>query len=265
MAPLQVYERATLPPCVNTKDNRKSEVGKKGAQVLSKSCTKQARANQKPSLTHRAAGRVEDGLRLGGVHHHLLQALQALLAQLLPVADEPSQAAVHRVVGHDLDQLREVVTVPLTAQKREPVTAPARPDRPRITRLTRKVFCPTVPLGQASGRAHVLGRLLSLLFLYSQYCGVLSVVSIRRVRPQTLGGYSQLGSASNLPHTHGEGVDVFVQLIQQGDGLDDHVVGPVDVEFDFGSGVAVAEAKLGLGGGQGTQALHQGVEMQTYT
>lgn len=121
MPPLQVYERAILPPCVNTKDNRKSKVGKKGAQVLTKSCTKlgkQVWANEKPSLTHRAAGCIEDGLRLGGVHHHLLQALQALLRQLLPVPDEPSQAAVHRVVGHDLDQLWEVVTVPLTAQKR---------------------------------------------------------------------------------------------------------------------------------------------------
>lgn len=49
-----------------------------------------------------------------------------------------------------------------------------------------------------------------------------------------------------LPDTHGESVDVFVQLIQQGYGLDDHVVGPVDVELDFGSGVAVAETKLCL-------------------
>lgn len=67
----------------------------------------------------------------------------------------------------------------------------------------------------------------------------------------------------NLPNTHGKGVDVFVQLVQQGDGLDDHVVRPVDVEFDFGSGVAVTQAKLGLGGSQASQALHQGVEVQT--
>lgn len=113
----------------------------------------------------------------------------------------------------------------------------------------------------------MLGRLLSLLFLYSQYCGVLSVVSIRRIRTQNLGGYSELRCASsgNLPNPHGERVDVFVQLIQQGNGLDDHVVRPVDVEFDFGSGVAMTKAKLGLGGSQGSQALHQGVEMQTYT
>lgn len=57
---------------------------------------------------------------------------------------------------------------------------------------TRRVFCSTVRLRRQSGGAHVLGRLLSLLFLYSQYCGVLSVVSIRRIWSQNLGFYSKL-------------------------------------------------------------------------
>lgn len=117
----QVYERAILPPCVNTKDNRWVYGGQKGAQTLTESRTKlvkQVWVNEKPLLTHRAASCVEDGPSLGGVHHHLLQALEALLRQLLSVSDEPSQSAVHRVVGHDLDQLWEVVTVPLTAHKR---------------------------------------------------------------------------------------------------------------------------------------------------
>lgn len=69
----------------------------------------------------------------------------------------------------------------------------------------------------------------------------------------------------NLPDTHGEGVDIFVQLIQQGDGLDDHVVDPVDIELDLGSGVTVAEAQLCLGGSLAGQTLHQGVEVQTHT
>lgn len=68
-----------------------------------------------------------------------------------------------------------------------------------------------------------------------------------------------------LPDTHGEGVDVFVQLIQQSDGLDDHVVSPIDIELHFRSRVAVAKTQLGLGGSQGSQTLHQGVEVQTYT
>lgn len=74
---------------------------------------------RKCSLTHRAARCIEDGLSLGGVHHHLLQALEALVCQLLPVPNEPSQAAVHGVVRHDLDQLWEVVAVPLAAQTRQ--------------------------------------------------------------------------------------------------------------------------------------------------
>lgn len=69
----------------------------------------------------------------------------------------------------------------------------------------------------------------------------------------------------NLPDTHGEGVDVFVKLVQQSNGLDDHVVYPIDVEFDFGSGVAMTKPELGLGGGLASQALHQGVEMQADT
>lgn len=68
-----------------------------------------------------------------------------------------------------------------------------------------------------------------------------------------------------LPDTHGESVDVFVQLIQQSNGLDDHVVDPVHIELDFSSGVAVAETQLCLGGSQAGQTLHQGVEVQTHT
>lgn len=105
------------------------------------------------------------------------------------------------------------------------------------------------------------GGLLSLLFLYSRYCGVPPVVSFRRPRA----GLDDGTYGGNLPNAHGEGVDVFVQLVQQGDGLDDHVVRPVDVELDLGPGVAVTQPQLGLGGSQRGQALHQGVEMQTET
>lgn len=68
-----------------------------------------------------------------------------------------------------------------------------------------------------------------------------------------------------LPDTHGEGVDVFVQLIQQSNGLDDHVIYPVDIKLDFSSGVAVAKTQLCLGGSQGSQTFHQRVEVQTQT
>lgn len=68
-----------------------------------------------------------------------------------------------------------------------------------------------------------------------------------------------------LPNSHGESVDVFVQLVQQSDRLDDHVVDPVHIELHLGSGVAVAETQLGLGGSDGSQTLHQGVEVKTHT
>ena len=69
----------------------------------------------------------------------------------------------------------------------------------------------------------------------------------------------------SLPDTHGESVDIFVQLIQQSNGLDDHVVGPVDIKLDLGSGIAVAETQLRLGGSLAGQTLHQRVEVQTHS
>jgi hypothetical protein len=44
-----------------------------------------------------------------------------------------------------------------------------------------------------------------------------------------------------LPNAHGEGIDIFVQLIEQSNRLNDHVVNTVDVELDFGSGIGVAK------------------------
>lgn len=71
---LQVYERAALPPCVITRDNCWSKVGKKGASWrLNLNTTK---LMQRPELlTHGGARRIQDGLCLGVVHHHLLQAV----------------------------------------------------------------------------------------------------------------------------------------------------------------------------------------------
>ena len=45
--------------------------------------------------------------------------------------------------------------------------------------------------------------------------------------------------------SHGEGVNVFVELIDQCDGLDDHVVLSVNVEPKFGSRVTMRETSLG--------------------
>ena len=62
-----------------------------------------------------------------------------------------------------------------------------------------------------------------------------------------------------------KGVDVLIQLVQQSNGLDDHVVCSVDVKLDLGSRVAVAQTQLGFGSSLARQSLHKGVEVQTYS
>lgn len=68
-----------------------------------------------------------------------------------------------------------------------------------------------------------------------------------------------------LPHTHGECVDVLIQLVEEGDWLDDHVICPIDVELDFGSGVTVTQTQLSFGRSLSGESLNQGMEVQTHT
>ena len=49
-----------------------------------------------------------------------------------------------------------------------------------------------------------------------------------------------------LPDSHHKRIDVLVQRVQQRDGLDDHVVHPVDVELDLGARVRVRQPQLRL-------------------
>ena len=51
---------------------------------------------------------------------------------------------------------------------------------------------------------------------------------------------------SPLPDPHRERVDILVQLVEECDALDDHVVGLVHVELDLGAAVAVRQTQLGL-------------------
>ena len=53
---------------------------------------------------------------------------------------------------------------------------------------------------------------------------------------------NELGEVPSVPfsHSHGEGVDVLVELIEEGDSLNDHVVGSIDVELYFPSRVGVS-------------------------
>lgn len=52
----------------------------------------------------------------------------------------------------------------------------------------------------------------------------------------------------SIPFTnaHREQVDVFIELVKEGNGLNDHVIDTVDVEFQFGAGIRVAETELGF-------------------
>ena len=73
--------------------------------------------------------------------------------------------------------------------------------------------------------------------------------------------FVEFGEMPSVPFSasHGKGVEILVELIREGDGLDDHVVGSVDVELssalackkqthlDFASRVRVTETKLGNG------------------
>lgn len=61
---------------------------------------------------------------------------------------------------------------------------------------------------------------------------------------------------SHAPDSHRECVNVFIKLIQQTNGLDDHVVRTVDIKLYFGTGVRVSQTQLGLGCSQRWEALH---------
>ena len=70
----------------------------------------------------------------------------------------------------------------------------------------------------------------------NQFWEVIPVPFTRRHRTN---GQRADRSNVHVPNTHRERVDILVELIEQGDGLDDHVVHSVDVEFYFGSRVGV--------------------------
>jgi len=48
----------------------------------------------------------------------------------------------------------------------------------------------------------------------------------------------------DLPDSHGKGVDVFIQLVQQGNSLDNHVITLVDVELHFCTRIRMSQSKL---------------------
>ncbi|MNE76634.1 hypothetical protein D3C80_1728790 [compost metagenome] len=49
-----------------------------------------------------------------------------------------------------------------------------------------------------------------------------------------------------LSHSHGKSVHVLVQLIEHGNGLNNHIVSLVDIELDLGTRVGMGETQLSL-------------------
>jgi hypothetical protein len=48
----------------------------------------------------------------------------------------------------------------------------------------------------------------------------------------------------DLPDSHCKGVDIFIQLVQQGNSLDNHVITLVDVELHFCARIRMSQSKL---------------------
>ena len=68
---------------------------------------------------------------------------------------------------------------------------------------------------------------------------------------------------NDTPDAHWESVDILVELIEKADGLNDHVVGSVHVEFHLRPRVAVTKTKLGLTLGHIAQTFHQPRKVKT--
>jgi hypothetical protein len=66
-----------------------------------------------------------------------------------------------------------------------------------------------------------------------------------------------------LAHSHRKGVEIFVKLIQEGNGLDDHIVSTTRIKFHFGTRVRVTETQLGLLQATVSQHFHKFGEMSS--
>ena len=65
------------------------------------------------------------------------------------------------------------------------------------------------------------------------------------------------------PNPHRESINILIQLVQQANGLDNHIVGAVHIELDLGTRVTVPKAKLRLGSSRCGQIAHKLVKVKT--
>lgn len=86
---------------------------------------------------------------------------------------------------------------------------------------------------------HGNGNKLALVANSLDDLGVLSIVGDH---------LDKLGEVPAVPFTdtHGEKVDILVELVKQSDSLNDHVVGSVHVELDFGTRVGMTKTEASL-------------------
>jgi len=68
-----------------------------------------------------------------------------------------------------------------------------------------------------------------------------------------------------LPDTHRKRVDIFIQLVQKSNALDNHVVNTIHIEFNFCSRVTVPQAELCRSRRRGCESFNQFMEMVPYT
>ena len=66
---------------------------------------------------------------------------------------------------------------------------------------------------------------------------------------------------TQLPDAHRKCIDVFIQLVQESNALDNHVVNTIHIEFNFRSGVTVSQAELCCSRRLGCESLNQFMEM----
>jgi len=46
----------------------------------------------------------------------------------------------------------------------------------------------------------------------------------------------------DLPHSHGEGIDILIECVQQKDRLNHHIIHTVHIEFDLSPAITMPQA-----------------------
>ena len=103
-------------------------------------------------------------------------------------------------------------------------------------------------------------------YQFSKFWCILTIMNIQISMSRNFPTIPKLHHGSlYTPDSHGEGIDVFIQLIQQTNGLDDHVVYTMNIKLYFCSRVTVAQTQLCLGSHWTSQSLDHLLKMKSYS